>query len=154
MKAYLEAQTQAQTPAPSQAEPREWYLKAYLPNLYYGNLQLDCYRFCKQCEDHFDTAGATGSNRIPFASSFLSAAHRRSNRFGQILADVFLEESAAVLPERTDINEHAIELQEDQPGKQLHPRQQLPPFFDEWPYLWIGKAGILICRLKRWLLIR
>ena len=32
---------------------------------------MDCYHFCQQCEDHFDTAGATGSNRTPFAASFL-----------------------------------------------------------------------------------
>ena len=25
----------------------------------------------KNCEDHFDTAGATGTNRTPFAASFL-----------------------------------------------------------------------------------
>ena len=32
---------------------------------------MDCYRFCQQCEDHFETAGASGPNRIPFAASFL-----------------------------------------------------------------------------------
>ena len=32
---------------------------------------MECYHFCQQCEDHFDTAGATGSNRTPFAASFL-----------------------------------------------------------------------------------
>ena len=67
MKAYLEAKT----PAPVQAEPREQPLKARFPDLYYGNSHMDCYRFCQQCEDHFETAGATGNNRIPFAASFL-----------------------------------------------------------------------------------
>ena len=71
MKAYLENQNQAQTPAPVQAEPREQPLKARFPDLYYGNSHMDCYRFCQQCEDHFETAGATGNNRIPFAASFL-----------------------------------------------------------------------------------
>ena len=32
---------------------------------------MDCYRFCQQCEDHFETAGAKELNRIPFAASFL-----------------------------------------------------------------------------------
>ena len=32
---------------------------------------MECYHFCQQCKDHFDTAGATGSNLIPFAASFL-----------------------------------------------------------------------------------
>ena len=32
---------------------------------------MDCYHFCQQCKDHFETAGATGTNRTPFAASFL-----------------------------------------------------------------------------------
>ena len=32
---------------------------------------MDCYRFCQQCEDHFETAGASKPNRIPFAALFL-----------------------------------------------------------------------------------
>ena len=68
MKTYLEAQTQT---AQGQAEPQKQPLKAWFPNLYWGNLHMDCYRFCQQCEDHFKTAGAKKSNRIPFAASFL-----------------------------------------------------------------------------------
>ena len=73
IKAYLENQNknQAPPPAPIQAELREQLLKARFPDLYYGNSHLDCYRFCQQCEDHFDTAGASGPNRIPFAALFL-----------------------------------------------------------------------------------
>ena len=67
MKVYLKAQT----PAPVQAKPREELLKARFPDLYYGNSHMDCYRFCQQYEDHFETAGATRPNRIPFAVSFL-----------------------------------------------------------------------------------
>ena len=67
MKAYL----QAQTPALIQAEPREQLLKACFPNFYYENSHMDCYRFCQQCEDHFETAGVTGRNRISFAATFL-----------------------------------------------------------------------------------
>ena len=73
MKAYLENQNQNQAPPPAsiQAELREQPLKAQFSNLYYGNSHLDCYRFCQQCEDHFDTTGARGPTHIPFAVSFL-----------------------------------------------------------------------------------
>ena len=32
---------------------------------------MECYHFCQQCEDHFETSGATGMNRTLFAASFL-----------------------------------------------------------------------------------
>ena len=69
MKAYLEAQVPGQT----EVEPElcEQPLKARFPDLYYDNLHMDCYRFCQQCEDHFETAGAKGPNKILFAASFL-----------------------------------------------------------------------------------
>ena len=51
--------------------PRKQPLKVWFPDLYYGNSHIDCYRFCQQDEDHFKTAGASGSNRIPFAALFL-----------------------------------------------------------------------------------
>ena len=51
--------------------PRKQPLKARFPKLYYGNLHMDCYRFCQQCEDYFETAGASGPNRILFAALFL-----------------------------------------------------------------------------------
>ena len=69
MKAYLEAQVPGQTEI--DPEPCKQPLKARFPDLYYGNSHMDCYRFCQQCEDHFETAGAKGPNRIPFAASFL-----------------------------------------------------------------------------------
>lgn len=50
------------------AGPRKRPLKAWFPDLYYGNSHLDCYRFCQQCKDYFETAGANGPNRIPFAA--------------------------------------------------------------------------------------
>ena len=71
MKAYLEAQTPAQTAAEKDAEPYERPLKARLPDLYYGDLHIECYRFCHQCKDCFDTARAKVLNRISFAASFL-----------------------------------------------------------------------------------
>ena len=46
-------------------------LKGRFPNLYYGNLQMNCYHFCQQCKDNFETARARGSSCIPFAASFL-----------------------------------------------------------------------------------
>ena len=35
---------------------------------------MDCYHFCQQCEDYFETSGATGMNRTPFAATFLRGA--------------------------------------------------------------------------------
>ena len=32
---------------------------------------MEYYHFCQQCKDHFNTAGATGSNCTPFAAFFL-----------------------------------------------------------------------------------
>ena len=46
-------------------------LKARLPDIYWGKTYLDCYNFFQKCEDHFATAGATDSNRVPFAAIFL-----------------------------------------------------------------------------------
>ena len=67
MKPYLEAQTSAS----AQVEPWEQPLKACIPDFYYGNSYINCYRFCQKCEDHIETAGANGPNRIPFAVLFL-----------------------------------------------------------------------------------
>ena len=69
MKAYLKVQVPGRTKIDS--EPRKQPLKARFPDLYYGNLHIDCYQFCQQCEDHFKTAGAKGLNKILFAASFL-----------------------------------------------------------------------------------
>lgn len=54
-----------------QEGPREGQLKAWILDLYYGKSHMERYHFCRQCENHFDTVGATGSNRTLFASSFL-----------------------------------------------------------------------------------
>ena len=51
--------------------PREKLMKARSPNVYYNKSYMECYNFCQQCEDHFATARAKSSNRIPFAASFL-----------------------------------------------------------------------------------
>ena len=67
MKVFMET-TQAQ--AQALAEPRERPLKARTPETYWGKSHMECYHFCQQCEDHFETSGATGMNRTPFAASF------------------------------------------------------------------------------------
>ena len=54
-----------------QEELRKDQLKARFPDLYYGKSHIECYYFCQQCKDYFDTVGTTGSNRTPFAASFL-----------------------------------------------------------------------------------
>ena len=68
MKVFMET-TQAQ--AQALAEPRERPLKARTPETYWGKSHMECYHFCQQCEDHFETSGATGMNHTPFAASFL-----------------------------------------------------------------------------------
>ena len=68
MKVFMET-TQAQ--AQALAEPRERPLKARTPETYWGKSHMECYHFCQQCEDHFETSGATGMNRTPFVASFL-----------------------------------------------------------------------------------
>ena len=52
-------------------EPCKQPLKARFPNLYYGNLHIDCYQFCQKCKDHFETAAAKKPNKISFAALFL-----------------------------------------------------------------------------------
>ena len=59
-----------QVPTPS-VKPKEQPFKACFLDLYFGKLYLDCYRFCQQYKDQFDTARANRDNRTPFATSFL-----------------------------------------------------------------------------------
>ena len=66
MKVFMET-TQAQ----ALAEPREQPLKARSSETYSGKSHMDCYHFCQQCEDHFETSSATGMNRTPFVALFL-----------------------------------------------------------------------------------
>ena len=74
-----------------QEKPRKGQLKARFLDLYYGKSHMECYYFCQQCKDHFDTAGATGSNRTPFAASFLCGRisfrwhqHKRRGQVGPL----------------------------------------------------------------------
>ena len=48
---------------------------------------MECYHFCQQCKDHFETSGATEMNYIPFALSFFHgsislrwAQHKRRHK--------------------------------------------------------------------------
>ena len=92
MKAYLKAQTPALTAVKMDAELYERPFKARLPYLYHGDLHIECYRFYQQCEDHFDTAKAKKSNRIPFTASFLRKKalgqwlqYKRQNNRGNLM---------------------------------------------------------------------
>ena len=67
MKAYLESNQGSNQPLKERKQP----LKAKVPDTYYGKLHMDCYYFCQQCKDHFETSWAIGTNQNPFAAFFL-----------------------------------------------------------------------------------
>lgn len=67
MDSLLQGQGQSQ----ANQKPQERPFKARFPDLYFGKSHMDCYHFCQQCGDHFNTAQATGTNRTSFAASFL-----------------------------------------------------------------------------------
>ena len=53
---------------------------------------MDCYHFYQQCKDYFETSGATGINRTPFAASFLHgtislrwAQHKRRHQSATLI---------------------------------------------------------------------
>lgn len=82
--------------------PGERPLEARFPDLYFGKSHMGCYYFCQQCEDHSDTARATGSNRTPFAASFLRGRisfrwHQHKRRLGEGLAPITWAEFKAFL---------------------------------------------------------
>ncbi len=56
-------------------------LKPRNPDLYYGNLHMECYYFCQQCEDNFEVAGSLGHKLVLFATGFLK--DRILNRWHQ-----------------------------------------------------------------------
>ena len=75
LRIVLDSRSPAPVPAPAAAPhyegPRKRPLKAWFPDIYRGKTHLECYNFFQKCEDYFATAGAMGSNRVPFAASFL-----------------------------------------------------------------------------------
>ncbi len=46
-------------------------LKPRNPDLYYGNLYIECYYFCQQCKNYVKVARSLSHNRIPFTVGFL-----------------------------------------------------------------------------------
>ena len=70
-----------------QLEPQERPLKAKTSETYSKKSHIDCYHFCQQCEDYFETSGATKINRISFATIFFRgsislrwAQHKRRHK--------------------------------------------------------------------------
>ena len=55
-------------------ESQEQSFKARTPETYWGKSHIECYHFCQQCEDHFETSDATEMNCTPFAASFLRSS--------------------------------------------------------------------------------
>ena len=70
LKAVLEAQAPAPTPAPIVAEASWEKLKARSLDIYHGKFYIHCYNFCQQYKDYFAIVGATGPTRIFFNTSF------------------------------------------------------------------------------------
>ena len=82
MKVIMET-TQAQALAEQQERP----LKARTAEIYSEKSHMDCYHFCQQCEDYFETSGATGINCTPFTAPFFRsivslrwAQHKRCHK--------------------------------------------------------------------------
>ena len=69
MKVFMEM-----TQARDQLKLREHPLKARTPETYSGKSHMDCYHFCQQCENYFETSSAIGMNRTLFVATFLRGA--------------------------------------------------------------------------------
>ncbi len=59
------------TPAAEARDNTDRPLKPRNPDLYYGNLHMECYYFSQQCKDYFKVARSLGHKRVPFATGFL-----------------------------------------------------------------------------------
>ena len=77
--------TQAQAQVLTEAQ--ECTFKARTPETYSGKSHMDCYHFCKQCKDYFETSDAAEINCIFFAAIFLRgpislkwAQHKRCHK--------------------------------------------------------------------------
>ena len=68
MKVFMET-TQARNRELLELQKRPF--KARTLKTYFEKSHMDCYHFCQQFEDYFETPGATGMNRILFAAIFL-----------------------------------------------------------------------------------
>ena len=69
-KQFIKAYLESQGPSRPIAELKRSFMAKGL-NVYYKRLHKDCYHFCQLCENHFETAGATGANRTLLAVYFL-----------------------------------------------------------------------------------
>ena len=69
LESFVKGQEHSQLQASTVSRDRSF--KARNPDLYYKSLHIKCYYFCRQYENHFDTAGATSHKHVPFAASFL-----------------------------------------------------------------------------------
>ena len=67
IKSYLESNQGLKQPL---AE-RKQFFKAKVSDVYYKKSYIDCYHFCQQCKDYFETVRATRTNQILFAAFFL-----------------------------------------------------------------------------------
>ena len=67
MKVFVES---TQTRNQKQAEPWKWSFKARSPEIYLKKSHMDCYHFCQQCKNYFETLDATKMNCTPFPASF------------------------------------------------------------------------------------
>ena len=77
MKGYLESHQGPSQPLKEHKRP----LKAKMPDVYYGKSHMDCYHFCQQCEDQFETFRPPESTKPPLQLLFFvgtSAYNRRS----------------------------------------------------------------------------
>ena len=70
-KLALELFVKGQKHGQANSAPRNKGLKAWNPNFYYKSSHMECYYFCQQYKDHFDTAGAMGHKRVLFTALFL-----------------------------------------------------------------------------------
>ena len=70
IKAYLETQVPAHIAPEINPESCKKPLKARFSDFYYGNWHMDCYQFCQQCKNHFETVNARRPNKISFAALF------------------------------------------------------------------------------------
>ena len=99
MKAYLKLNQGSGQPSVE----CEQSLKAKVPEVYYGKSHMDYHHFCQQCKDYFKTAGATKTNRTPFAAFFLCGnigvhwTHYKCRYWGEELIPITWTEFKAFL---------------------------------------------------------
>lgn len=74
VQAYVEdcchsAPVLALAPAEPPKNSSDGFFKAQNPDLYYGNLHIECYCFSQQCKDHFETFSAKEHKLVLFAAT-------------------------------------------------------------------------------------